>query len=53
MAVVIDQMNVQVAEQPPARSAPAAAAVPPAPDPNMLMRLLQLAAERRVRLAAD
>jgi len=52
MAVVIDQMQVQVAEQPPARSAPAGA-TPQAPDPNKLLRLLHLAAERRARLATD
>jgi len=52
MAVVIDRMQVQVAEQPPARSAPAGAA-PTSPDPNLLLRLLHLAAERRARLAAD
>ena len=51
MAVVIDQMQVQVAEPPPARSVPSA--TPQAPDPNRLLRLIHLAAERRARLATD
>lgn len=52
MAVVIDQMQVQVAEPPPSRSA-SASATPQAPDPNALLRRLHLAAERRARLATD
>ena len=52
MAVVIDQMQVQVAEPPPARSVPSSA-TPLAPDPNRLLRLIHLAAERRARLATD
>ena len=52
MAIVIDQMEAQVSEQPPDRPTPASAAPKP-PEPDAILLLLRLANERRARLAAD
>jgi hypothetical protein len=53
MPVVINQMQAQVSDQSPDRSAPPSTVVPKPLEREAVLRLLRLAAERRSRLAAD